>query len=70
MLSGVIELISKAKKNGIEKRILNRETRNENSNADREKRTFFCDIAEAAERTADIKAIKNQLMLLPVNQKF
>ena len=70
MLKGEMAPISKAKKNGIEKIILKTETKKENSNAEREKRTFFWDIAEAAERNADIKAIKNQFIFLPVNLKL
>jgi len=57
MLVGETAPISKAKKKGIEKRILKRDTRKENSNAEREKSTFFCEIADAAERTAEIRAI-------------
>jgi hypothetical protein len=41
MLSAEIDPILKAKKKGIEKRMLKRETRKENSNAEREKSTFF-----------------------------
>jgi hypothetical protein len=41
MLSGEIDDILKAKKKGTAKRILNKDTRKENSKADRENRTFF-----------------------------
>jgi hypothetical protein len=57
MLSGEIDDILKAKKKGTAKRILNKDTRNENSKAERENRTFFCETADAAERTAEIRAI-------------
>ena len=70
MLSGEIEPMLNEKKKGIEKRILNKETKKENSKAERVKRTFFCEMADAADNTAEIKAIKNQFIVLPVNLKF
>jgi hypothetical protein len=67
MLSGEIDPISNAKKKGMERRMLKRDTKKENSNAEREKSTFFCEIAEAAESTAEIRAIKNQFIILPID---
>jgi len=52
------------KKKGIENTKLTNDNRNENSNAPRLKRTFFCDIAAKAERKADRRAIANQVMLI------
>jgi hypothetical protein len=43
---------------------LTNDNRNENSNAPRLKRTFFCVIAANAERRADKRAMANQVILI------
>jgi len=49
-------------KNGIQNRSVTAEMRNEKLNASSENSAFFSETAETAEKTADIKASKNQFI--------
>jgi len=51
-------------KKGSEKIRVAIEIKNEKLSASKEKRAFFSDTAEAAENTAEMKASKNQFILL------